>query len=78
MSGSLKYLDAYVTVPEAAGMAGVSPYTMGKILDDGLIPFTRPRKHRRVKRRDVLAYLGSVTESGTPELATLAHDPLRD
>lgn len=76
--GSMRYLERYVTVPDAAALAGVSPQTMRKMLDDGLIPFIRPNVHRRVRRVDVLAYLGRQSERGPAEVATAAEDLLAD
>lgn len=73
---AILYLDAMITVPEAAAMLGVAPKTMHALLDDGLIPFIVPRKHRRVRRGDVLAYKESVGRSGLPVLASFGAEDL--
>ncbi|MDJ0344348.1 helix-turn-helix domain-containing protein [Streptomyces sp. H10-C2] len=45
-----------LTTGEAAELIGVSRPTMVKLLEDGLIPFSRPNAGRRVALHDVLAY----------------------
>lgn len=75
---SQRYLNGYVSVPEAASLIGVSPTTMRALLDRGEIPYTRPSKHRRVRRGDVLAFMEQMKENGTPELAEVGEDLLRD
>jgi excisionase family DNA binding protein len=63
-------LDAVITVPQAATILGVAPRTLRAMLDEGKIPYTVPRQHRRLRRGDVLAYQDSVTRHGSVHVAT--------
>jgi excisionase family DNA binding protein len=41
---------------EAAALLGVTRPTVVKLMEDGVLPFTRPNSSRRVALHDVLAY----------------------
>lgn len=56
----------FIGIPDAARLLGISPRTVCRLLDDGVIPFTKPRSHRRVKRADVLAYREQMTVGAEP------------
>lgn len=53
-----------VTTQKAAEILGVSRPTLVRMLNDGLIPFEQPGKHRRLLLRDVLEHKERTTASG--------------
>ena len=51
-----RFQPIYVSMPEAGVLLGVSSRTVGRLLDQGVLPYIKPSNHRRIKRDDVLAY----------------------
>lgn len=49
-------LSQQLTTQQAADLLGISRPTLIKILEQGLIPFETPGRHRRLRLRDVLAF----------------------
>lgn len=66
----------YMSLPRAAELAGVSPRTIRRLIEDGTLTAKRPRKHLRVS----LASLNKLLHesSATVKLPTLDEDPLED
>jgi excisionase family DNA binding protein len=45
-----------LTTGQAADLLGVTRPTVVKLMEDGILPFTRPNSSRRITLHDVLAY----------------------
>ena len=66
-----------LTTQESAKLLGVSRPTLIRLLDTGALPFRRThgeRGHRRIRRRDALAYLHADLERRRRALDELAAD----
>ncbi|HEY9312145.1 helix-turn-helix domain-containing protein [Williamsia sp.] len=60
-----------LTTQEAADILGITRPTFVRLLEDGEIPFTAPRRHRRVELTDILAYQRDLQERRTSALSEL-------
>ena len=56
----LKVSD-FITTQKAADIIGISRPSLVKMLDEGVIPSTKPNTHRRVRRSDVVAFIEAET-----------------
>lgn len=66
--------DTVMTTQEAADYLGVSRPTLVKLLEQGLMPFTQPNRHRRVRLSDLLAYQERTRARRRQILDTLTHE----
>lgn len=53
---SVAPLSMRLSTQEAANYLGISRLSLLKLLDEGKIPYTRPRRHRLVQLRDLVNY----------------------
>lgn len=67
-----------LTTQDAADFLGVSRPTLVKLLEDGEIPFTKLKRHRRVKLSDVVAYQAQVREETQESLRALSRTEYAD
>jgi len=70
-------LHRELTTQQAAALLGVSRPFLIKLLDEGAIPYTRPRQHRRVRFGDVMAYKQRQSverRAALDELTAIAED----
>lgn len=66
-----------LTTQEAAEILGVSRPTLVKMLDDGLIPYEQPGRHRRILLRDVLEFQErrrAARQAGLDELIEVSEE----
>lgn len=71
-------LNAQLTTQEAANYLGISRPTLVKLLEDGAIPFTRPRRHRYVLLADLIAYADRQRDTRSAALDELAREAEQD
>lgn len=55
-SVTISATEQELTTEQAARTLGVSRQTLVRMLDKGLIPFSRPSRHRRIRLTDLLEY----------------------
>ena len=65
-------VHANLTTQEAANLLSVSRPHLVKLLEDGLIPFSKVGTHRRIRSQDVLEYRASLAAEGETVLQMLA------
>lgn len=66
-------IHAELTTQEGADLLNVSRPHLVKLLEDGVIPYTKTGSHRRVKLADVVAY-----KQGRERLSSIALDQLTE
>jgi excisionase family DNA binding protein len=65
-------VHAELTTQEAADMLNVSRPHLVKLLEDGVLPFHRPGKHRRVRFADLMQYKDVRDRASEEAMAELA------
>jgi excisionase family DNA binding protein len=66
-----------LTTQQAGDFLGISRPTFVKLLEDGVLPYSQPGRHRRVRLSDVLAYRERIQherDEGLDELAAVSQD----
>lgn len=74
-SVSVIHVDQELSTGEAAQILGVSRPFLVSLLENGEIPFSKPRKHRKVLAKDILHYKAQkhiAREKAVDELAQMA------
>jgi excisionase family DNA binding protein len=67
-------LNATLTTQEAADYLGVSRPTVVRLLDAGVIPMSRPGRHRYVRLVDLMAYAERVRQTRSDALDEMARE----
>ncbi|GAA1865909.1 helix-turn-helix domain-containing protein [Myceligenerans crystallogenes] len=71
---ALTVVDTVLTTQEVADLLGVSRPTVVRLLDEGEIPYTRPKNHRRILLADVLTYRARLRAIQREALREMAED----
>lgn len=66
--------DTVLSTQQAADMLGVSRPTFVRLLEEGEIPFMKPRRHRRVLLKDVLKYRERLRHEADSALSDIVAD----
>ena len=61
---TLSLHEQVLSTQEAADLLGVSRPTLVRLLDQGVIAYDQPRRHRRVQLADLLAYQARCHHAG--------------
>ena len=67
-------VNAQLTTQQAADLLNVSRPHLVKLLETGVIPFTKTGRHRRLRAEDVFAYKAKRDEARAEALAAMAAD----
>jgi excisionase family DNA binding protein len=71
---SLVPVHAELTTQQAADLLGVSRPFLIKQLEEGLIPYSKVGRHRRIARNDLMRYRRTVMEQRERALEELTAD----
>jgi excisionase family DNA binding protein len=71
-------LEAILTTQGAADLLGISRPTLVRLLEAGEIPFTQPRRHRRVSLADLIAYQQRARNSRRQTLDVMTGEAAED
>lgn len=69
--------DTVLSTQEAADMLGISRPTLVRLLEEGEIPFTKPRRHRRILLADVVTYQDRQRHVADTALSDIVADAQR-
>lgn len=67
-----------LSTQDAADLLGVSRPTVVKLLQAGKIPYTQPRRHRRIQLEDVLNYQRRIRGGRSDALAAMSVEAAED
>ncbi len=63
-----------LSTQEAADLLGISRPTLVRLLEDGVIPFMKPRRHRRIQLADLLDYQERQRRNSDDALSSIVTD----